>query len=728
MMNFRIAGRKTFFLPIILSIFLTACGGGGDTGSTSNAAASAGSGSGTATTYSLSVLKSGSGTVASSPSGINCGSSCSASYTSGTSVTLTATPATGYSFSGWSGACTGTNASCTVSMTTARSVTASFSQNAPGTYSLSVSLSGAGAVASSPSGINCGSSCSASYASGTNVTLTATAAVGYTFSGWSGACTGVSSTCTVAMSVNRTVGATFAMTGAAAGAPVLAFTDLDSGPNTGGQNNQGVFVTIWGKNFGATRGSGVVTVGGGQVANYLLWLDNKIIVQLGAAATSGNLVVTSSTAESSNGLPFTVRAGAIYFVTSNGTGNGDFATPMSPSAAYTVMGPGKTFYFRAGTYTGGYGDGGPYGDRNYSLGQAKGGTTGNPLALVGYPNEVAQFVSPLTNDRENISLADNSGQPANYVTIANLTLVGGAACVSDGGWYLTPKSGGTNIRVIGNVMSARYGGSNTMTGVILIQNDHWRVLGNEMKDTGTGAPINNNHGIYNQAAASDTEIAWNYFHDLRMGHVIQVHTDPYYLYTNVRIHDNVLTQGVNGDSRGINVGNALAGSYGSIYNNILYNVGQDFSGVMVYSGDWKVYNNTFYNVYASGGIITVSNLPRQLGSAPSNWTPPTADIRNNIIYSDGQSRYVGAESGASMSQVTLSNNLYYNFGAAPSQDTAPITGNPLFVNAAAANFHLQSGSPATNTGSSSVSTVLTMDHDGVNRPQGGGFDIGAYEQ
>jgi hypothetical protein len=530
------------------------------------------------------------------------------------------------------------------------------------------------------------------------------------------------------MSVNRTVGATFAMTGAAAGAPVLAFTDLDSGPNTGGQNNQGVFVTIWGKNFGATRGNGFITVGGGQVNNYPLWSDGKIIVQLGAATTSGNLVVTSTTAESSNGLPFTVRAGAIYFVTPNGTGNGDVTTPMSPTAAYAAMGPGKTFYFRAGTYTGGYGDGGAYGDRNYSLGQAKGGSAGNPLAMVGYPNEVATFVSPSTTDRENIVLTDNNNQPANYVTIANLTLLGGSACVSDGGWYLTPKSGGTNIRVVGNVMSARYGNNNTMTGVILIQNDHWRVLGNEMKDTGTGAPINNNHGIYNQAGASDTEIAWNYFHDLRMGHVIQVHTDPYYVYTNVRIHDNVLTQGANGDSRGINVGNALSGTYGSIYNNILYNVGQDFSGIMIYSGDWKIYNNTLYNVFATGGIISLSNLPRQLGGAPANWGVPTADIRNNIIYSDGQSVYVGAESGASMSQATLSNNLYYNFGAAPAQDASAISANPLFVNAAAGNFHLQSGSPAINTGTASVSTVVTVDHEGVNRPQGGGFDIGAYEQ
>jgi endo-1,4-beta-xylanase len=75
----------------------------------------------------LTVTKSGSGsgTVTSAPAGINCGGTCSASYASGTGVTLTAAPAGGSTFAGWSGSCSGTGA-CTVSMTAARSVTATF--------------------------------------------------------------------------------------------------------------------------------------------------------------------------------------------------------------------------------------------------------------------------------------------------------------------------------------------------------------------------------------------------------------------------------------------------------------------------------------------------------------------------------------------------------------------------------------------------------------------------
>lgn len=71
---------------------------------------------------------SGSGTVTSSPSGINCGSTCSHSFDDGTSVTLTANVPEGSVFAGWGGACSGTALTCTVSMTEARTVTATFNK------------------------------------------------------------------------------------------------------------------------------------------------------------------------------------------------------------------------------------------------------------------------------------------------------------------------------------------------------------------------------------------------------------------------------------------------------------------------------------------------------------------------------------------------------------------------------------------------------------------------
>jgi uncharacterized repeat protein (TIGR02543 family) len=72
----------------------------------------------------------GAGTVVSSPAGIDCGSTCTADFVDGTTITLTATPAAGSTFAGWSGDCAGSAATCTVVATYGRSITATFTSNA----------------------------------------------------------------------------------------------------------------------------------------------------------------------------------------------------------------------------------------------------------------------------------------------------------------------------------------------------------------------------------------------------------------------------------------------------------------------------------------------------------------------------------------------------------------------------------------------------------------------
>jgi len=159
---------------------------------------------------SLTVSASGSGTVSSAPSGISCGATCAASFPYGSTVTLTATPAAGYAFTGWGGACSGTG-TCAATLTAATAVSAAFSPSASSTATLSVSESGKGAVTSSPAGINCGSTCSASYPVGTSVTLTANPGSGFAFKGWSGACTGTGD-CTLTMANAMSATASFVNT------------------------------------------------------------------------------------------------------------------------------------------------------------------------------------------------------------------------------------------------------------------------------------------------------------------------------------------------------------------------------------------------------------------------------------------------------------------------------------------------------------------------------------
>jgi hypothetical protein len=184
-------------------------------------------GSGTGETVPLTVSVSGDGRV--SGGGINCGegaTTCSVNVASGTAVSLTAAPGSGSQFTGWAGACSGTSSSCTLTMTAARSVTATFAPSSTppaggSSVQLVLEVRGKGVVSASGgtcAGTGSGTTCNQSYASGTEVRLTATPQSGETFTGWSGACSGTVPTCTITLSSASSVTATFSGARTPAGA------------------------------------------------------------------------------------------------------------------------------------------------------------------------------------------------------------------------------------------------------------------------------------------------------------------------------------------------------------------------------------------------------------------------------------------------------------------------------------------------------------------------------
>ena len=165
----------------------------------------------------LTVKVAGPGTVTSSSGGISCTSTCDATYTPNTTVTLTATPSADAVIAYWVGPCEYVYTdrypeipTCKAYMDQAREVTAVFRYN----RSVSVSVVGSGTVTTSSKGwtISCGSS--GAMCSSTDwrpyVVLTAIPGAGFVFKQWTGGCTGTATTCTVLMTDAKSVTAEFA--------------------------------------------------------------------------------------------------------------------------------------------------------------------------------------------------------------------------------------------------------------------------------------------------------------------------------------------------------------------------------------------------------------------------------------------------------------------------------------------------------------------------------------
>jgi probable HAF family extracellular repeat protein len=152
----------------------------------------------------LQVSLNGAGAVHSDPAGIDCPQNCAAEFPEGTAVYLQASASSGWDFQGFGGACSGP--ACTITLSNDASAWANFLQRP---VRLSVTLAGTGSVVSSPAGIDCPRVCSAIFTADADVALAATPGAGFSFSGFSGGCTGGS--CSMRLAADAEVAAAFAV-------------------------------------------------------------------------------------------------------------------------------------------------------------------------------------------------------------------------------------------------------------------------------------------------------------------------------------------------------------------------------------------------------------------------------------------------------------------------------------------------------------------------------------
>lgn len=526
--------------------------------------------------------------------------------------------------------------------------------------------------------------------------------------------------------------------------PRIFFSDLESGPNNGGQSNHGVFVTIWGHGFGAERKRSQVTVGGVGVARYMFWSDNKIIFQIGSSARTGDIVVKAG-ALASNGLPFTVRRGRIFFVATNGNDrhNGTYGSPWKTIVhAKDHMSAGDVTYIENGVtqnkedafnaYLSMDNDGG-----------SNSGKPREPKALVAYPN--ASVTIGAAHGPAYAIRSPNIHAREDYWLISQLHLISGHQAID---------IGGTGWKIVGNNIECP--GADGQVGCVeTSQANHVRFYGNEVHNAGINPTSSKYyHAVYFSTDTNHVDVGWNHIHDNYTCRAIQFHSSPLCNpgcgssdetgrdQYDLHVHDNL----IHGDNcNGINFA-TVDPSKGPVeaYNNVIYHVGlRDplsaggaFSCIYVAgitnhghegTGTVEIFNNTLYDCGAnssrnsdgSRGAFSVGGGPASL----------VMRLRNNVVYQLPGEFYIDG----SKAQITGDKNLWFGAGTVPEQTTNNLNDDPQFMNLGGFDFRLRVGSPARESGNTVqpnnpfIFGGQMTDKDGIVRPQGKAFDLGAYE-
>lgn len=311
-------------------------------------------------------------------------------------------------------------------------------------------------------------------------------------------------------------------------APKILFTDILSGPNTGGKNNNGVFLCVYGTGFGSTQGTSTVKINNTEVTSYEYWgasdtapaYYDKICIQPGPSVSTGAIKVTVNGEASNTDQTFTVRSGNIYFVDGQGTGtcsgdgSGTYADPWTnPNCAVnsTNIIAGDIVYFRAGTYSGQWGYGGVSAVFTFrstvNSGSSAEGTVTNPIAFLGYPGEDVYLY------------ADSGSAPVagirfyyapDYYVFAGFRIVARTNAFSGG----SKNDSGNNAigtRFVGNNTTGITVQSGGGSAVIIPGKHNIYILGNRVHGSRSGGNLD--HAVYLQACSNYTEIAYNHLYD-----------------------------------------------------------------------------------------------------------------------------------------------------------------------------------------------------------------------
>ena len=495
--------------------------------------------------------------------------------------------------------------------------------------------------------------------------------------------------------------------------PAVFFTDVTSGPQTGGPGNLGVPIAIFGIGFGAARGTSMVTINGTEAASYLIWGERNannamldmIVVQPGPNATAGPVVVTVGGHGSNATHVFTPTTGNVFAVAPTGldTNPCSLAQPCATilHAATEVMHAGDALLVRGGSLND---------DEIWirdSLGHS--GQPGQSKVIRNYPGETPVFTKvnrPVILD-------------ANEITFSGFKFTGGKSIgVGDVDNHGNRVVNNTFEGVIGYDAIGTHGNNHVLAG------NTCNIDPSSVGTQGHCYYISHGSGIrllYNVARGA-SGYGIHIFDQQRSTN------DFTRVISDVLIEGNLLTSSLERSGLIIAMsdegkrGNFIAGI--TIRNNLF--IANNFAGVAIGGivRNVNIEHNTFYQNGLQG--ITLYDEATVDGITITN---NLFDQTANTNCTSNCSWYVTAhiEKGAAAKNVVVSHNFYAPGPAITRNitDDAPATGASGFVNPATLDFHLQANSLAINVGK--FPSAISIDFDGQPRPLGLAPDAGAFE-
>jgi hypothetical protein len=398
----------------------------------------------------------------------------------------------------------------------------------------------------------------------------------------------------------------------------------------------------------------------------------------------------------SNTLPFTVRAGHIYYVATKGSNNqaGSQSAPWATIPyAFNAAACGDVIYVMNGVSQTGLDN---YGA---SLSVQRKCSESTPLALVGYPGATVTIGS--TSGQEyGIRNPDINGDGFNGIVLANLVVRGNNTAIKDVSNF--------HWRIVGSDFSCPNGGGQAAC-VFLESASNVQFLGNAIHDTGAGG-TKYYHSFYGTTDSDHVEVGWNHIYNNRSCRGVQFYSTGGSPQYDLIVHDNIIT--------------------GQLCDGI------NFSTVDATKGPIEAYNNLVYHVGLGGANL---GLPNEACIASLGYGAPggQALFYGNTLADCGSAG--GSTAGAftvlngSPTAVTASNLVVQNPGEpiySHNTDLSLVasTAEVLLTNGTAgvvnAQYHLIAGNPAVGKGT--ARSGMLYDLAGNRRPQSGSVDAGAY--